>query len=549
MFRISNPFEFEIEDQVDFASDELDDRYWDLSVPKSDRPYQNNAVVSVWRAWDEGFKAPLLVAPTASGKTVMSGIVFQEAVFNRGERVAFVVDRLLLLEQARITFERMGLRCGSIIADEPTDLRAPVQMISKDTLFARFASADGNRLVENHGLGHFDRICYDECHRSPNRSHSFLRRVFPDAKVLGLTATPILPSGKMIGPPHFDKMIVAAKPSELLEQGYILDGECYAPDDLNFDDCENATKGADYNKLKLVAKLTKDNLVGSTIRHWKELADNKLTLVFCVNRKHATWLCDRWNAARIPSAYMGCETPKEDRKRIFAAFKRREILAIHSSDLLTEGVDLPWVEVIQVVKPTKSLRLWLQCLGRGGRKHTFEDGRVKEKFVLIDHAGCCKAHCMPNADIEWSLGRWTPEQLLKKAKERGDVPQTKACPKCFRMMPVGRTSCPNCGHVFREVVTPQQIENQPGKLVKVKEKKQYDRTPEESKKFTRSQQRGAWIRAVRYCQKQGLSWGVAINIFKNSTDYFPWDQEVAGICDELPSKEKYKDKISSEVRI
>ena len=527
-FRVKRLFEDDAgeESEVDFGVDEFSESYFE-SEPDSDRDYQNQGFRDLWGSWERGYHSPLYVLPTGAGKTRVAGMVIREAV-KRGERVCFLADRLLLIEQARRCFASMGMRCGVLVAGESTDLAAPVQLASKDTLASRYLRKEGDRVRGESFLGEFDRIAFDEAHRSGNRSHALLREAFPGAPVLGLTATPILPSGKLLGLPHYDRMVVGEMPSRLVAQGHILPAECYAPDAPDLTGCEGRARGSDYDKKALLDRLCKDNLVGSTTRHWKKLADGMSTLVFCVNRRHAKWLANKYNDARIPSAYVGCETPKEERKRIFSGFERREFLCLMSSDLLTEGVDFPFVECVQLVKPTKSLRLHLQICGRGVRKHTFPGGRVKEKFLFLDHAGCLDAHCEPNSDIPWSLGTMTPEKLLKQGKEEGKIPKSRTCPKCASFHPSNRPNCPRCGHVYKEVVQVEELENQPGRLVKRASAKKptAEMTPEEAAEYRRKKQAGEWIKALRYAAKVNGTWGLAANIFVQATGVKPWECNV-----------------------
>lgn len=527
------------EEDIDLSPDELGEHYFDNNFAKSDWPFQNRAVERVWAAIDNGYRHPLLVSPTGSGKTRMSGMIASEAVRNRGMRVAFTADRLILLEQARKTFEAQGFRCGMIIADHPTDSKAEIQIISKDTFVSRYLDHLGKLKMNSH-VGDFDMIINDEAHRWTNGSHLQIREQFPNAHVVGLTATPILPSGKPLGVPYFDTMIEAARPSELLAGGYILPAIVWAPDRPDLKNAMGKGKNSDYNKAKALAEMKRDNIVGSSIKNWKTLAEDRQTLVFCVDRKHAKWNALNYTKNGIPSLYVGCEMSMGERKSIFARFENGSIKCLHSSDLLTEGVDFPWVECLQILKPTRSLRLHLQIIGRGMRKHTFPDGRVKENFIVIDHAGACLAHCLPGEDIPWNLGTQRIEEIIKKEKEIGNAPKNIACPQCYLIHPANRSACPNCGYVYRENVNAEKMSNKDGKLVKIADTIPQDASPDEVKAFVEKRRKVEWIKAIRTAAKRNTTWGAAAAQFKNQCGVLPWDCGMSP----LPPSNDWKKKVN-----
>jgi superfamily II DNA or RNA helicase len=249
---------------------------------------------------------------------------------------------------------------------------------------------------------------------------------------LGVTATPCRLDG--IGlKDSYDHLDHVVYPSELLHDGYLAPCRIMAPPE-NF---EPDLKGirlvrGDYNTKELSKGMVR--LVGAVVPQWRRYAKRKPTLVFAVDRNHSKVIAKEFNDAGIRAVHLDGDASAEERREIVAAFKRGDIKVLCSCDLFAAGTDMPWVKVVMLCRPTKSLTLFMQQCGRGVRPHK---GHV---LTLLDHAGNSEEHGDPFADRDYDLeGRaWFVKPELGPLK---------CCDGCRRYIRRSLHECPHCGHV------------------------------------------------------------------------------------------------------
>jgi superfamily II DNA or RNA helicase len=304
-----------------------------------------------------------------------------------------------------------------------------------------------------------DILFVDECHYGGdeiNRVIAWYRAA--GTWIIGLSATPLKTNGKPMGD-WFDDMVCGPSVKWLIDNNRLSDYELYQP---NIPDLSGIRmSGGDYNKSQLDEYMTQDKvLVGSAIKHYRELAMGRLNIAFCTSVKHAELTADAFKDAGIPAAHVsGAMDDKEIARRI-KAFARRELLVLANCDLMVFGFDLAsaanidvTIESMSDLRPTKSLPLQIQKWGRVLRYKDYP-------AIILDHAGNSKPdfHGLPDSDREWSLAG----KDSKKAGEKTEP--TRQCSVCYFVHRPAPT-CPHCGFFYP--IVGRMIEEIEGELVKV----------------------------------------------------------------------------------
>jgi superfamily II DNA or RNA helicase len=376
------------------------------------------------------------VLPTGGGKTVIFTWM-GKAIIERQKSVWFLAHRQELCEQISGKLLEFGVPHGLIMAGMPmTRASAQVGMIGT---------------VKNR-LGHLpppDLLVVDECHHTPAASYAgILAAMPPTTKIVGFTATPERLDGTGLSK-FYDDLVCGPSTAELIELGYLAEPIVYAPKLV--DTSELHSLGGDFKKDEAAELLDKPAITGDAIEHYKRLAGGTSAVAFCVTVDHAIHVANKFSAAGIPAAHVDGSMGREVRKSILDRFRSGEILVLTSADLISEGFDLPRITTAILLRPTKSLGLYLQQVGRSLRVDA-----AKSNAIILDHVQNCYMHGLPTADREWSL-----EGRTKKRK--GASIGIKTCSVCF-IVYQGKV-CPQCK--VAEPSQGRQIEEKAGELVQI----------------------------------------------------------------------------------
>ncbi|KAB2918409.1 MAG: DUF3427 domain-containing protein [Dechloromonas sp.] len=327
----------------------------------------------------------LVVAATGTGKTVVAAFDYRRICQQEGgrPRLLFVAHREEILKQALRTYREVlrdhafgELLLGGVIPQ------------SFDHLFATIDSAAARDLLARCGVEHWYVVVVDECHRlAAERFDAFVTTVRPRI-LLGLTATPERSDGKpILG--YFSNRPDGSPAVELrlwhaLEQQLLAPFEYYACDDeTDFSEVPWQQPG----ELAAVDKLVTGNDARArlVINEWRRLAGDLTrgrALLFCVSVAHAQFMTAKLNQAGIKSLCVVGETPLEERRRAPERLARGEVAALVTCDLYNEGVDLPLVDTLLLLRPTQSPVLFQQQIGRGLRL-----AKGKESCLILDFVG------------------------------------------------------------------------------------------------------------------------------------------------------------------
>ena len=392
------------------------------------RPYQTDAIDAVLSSLADN---PILVAPTGSGKTVMG----TEIVRRHGGRVLWLAHRRELIQQAARQLEAFGLSCGVIQAGVTPCYARPVQVASIQTL-ARRAHPEA------------DLVVLDEAHHCRAATYRKVFDAYPGVPRLGLTATPFRLDGRGLGD-VFGKIIVAATAKQLCDDGTLVAPIVYAPP-------ADPLKGVrivagEFNMEQAARRLDQPKLVANIVDTWLKHARGRRTLCFTINVLHSKHLVERFVAAGVAAEHLDGTADALTRRLVQDRLRDGVTLVVSTCMIWTEGIDIPALEVAIVARPTASLNLHLQMLGRIMRACDGKGGAV-----VLDHAGNYNRHGEVTRDIAYSLD--------DDAKPVIAPPSGKACPKCYLICDRWDAECPECGYVFgsdkKETPVPKEAEGE-----------------------------------------------------------------------------------------
>jgi DNA repair protein RadD len=381
-------------------------------------------------------RAVIAVAPTGSGKTVIAA----EFINQRPEsNFWFLAPRRELIHQTCRKLDDVAIKYGVLLAGDKkrTNLYARVQVMSVDTLLSRLIRRKSVRLSAP------DYIIVDEAHVGLTARRQQIFDMYPDAKILGFTATPCRSDGKSLGR-VYNELVLVSSTRELTERGYLVPARYFS---VSKPDLKKVrTTGGDFN-LKDLAEVTNTaKLVGDVVAHWQKHANNRRTVVFNVDIEHSAAVAQRFQLAGVKAEHVDANTDQRDRDAIFSRFASGDTQVLCNCTLASIGFDLPELDCVVLNRATKSLGLYLQMLGRGLRPF----GQKKDCLVL-DHAGNVHRHGFAADERAWTLSGTDaidPERQAKinAAKKKADLKQL-TCPQC-KCVWEGSVKCPSCGYTF-----------------------------------------------------------------------------------------------------
>lgn len=382
------------------------------------RPYQAEALERLRASMRSGHKRIVLVAPTGSGKTTIAAAAIDSAV-NRGRRVLFLAHRDELIAQCSQRLAEHGLPHGIIKAGYGGGDLWPVQVASVQTLVRR-SGPPSNLLV------------VDECHRTLAETYLKILDRYPEATVIGLSATPYRTDNRGLGDVYTD-LVEVATPSQLIELGFLLRPRIFAPSTPDLAGIRRVA--GDFNQRELTLRCDVPVLIGSIVEHWGHLARGRRSVLFAASIEHSRHLVAALRGAGARAAHLDAETPLDERAAILRLLRDGELDVVSNVAILTEGWDLPALSACIMARPTQSTGLFLQMAGRVMRPF---DG--KADAIILDHAGNCHRHGFPDEDRVHSL-----EATPSRTTASGEA-LVKTCPRCFLVYPLGLGQCPDCGY-------------------------------------------------------------------------------------------------------
>jgi superfamily II DNA or RNA helicase len=391
------------------------------------RPYQEKGISDIRALFRQGRRKVCYAAPTGSGKTILF-VHLAHRITEKGQCVAIIVHRQELIDQTCRALEVEGLSYGVVAAGYAENLDASVQVCMAQTVINRLERVSGVQV-----------LIVDEAHHVMAATWLTILGALPQAWVLGVTATPERLDGKGLTA-VFDALVIGPTVKELIAGGWLSPFVVYAPERLV--DLKGArTVAGDYAIGDLAQRMSAELVLDDAVTEYRRRLSGRSAIAFCTTIAHSYLVARRFRAAGIRAQHLDGDTPSAERRRLIEALATGEVQIITNCGLIAEGLDIPSVAGVILLRPTKSLALHLQQIGRALRP-----APGKARAVILDHAGNVFRHGMPDLEHPWSLeGR---------PKKRGKA-LVRRCPECGALIPIAARWCPECNADLRpEPVAP-----------------------------------------------------------------------------------------------
>lgn len=400
-------------------------------------PFQREQLDEVKAAFaDRGVRSVVMQLPTGGGKTVMAGWLAKR-LNELSKNVLVLVHRRELIDQFSKTIEGVGLGAElSFIA--PGLVHSP---------WCRFQIGSIMTCVRREIAFQPNFIIIDEAHHCRAKSWSALLNRWDNTHILGLTATPMRMDGKGLGK-HFDRIVSGKSMRWLIENEYLSPYEYKVPaNHLNMKGVKVSM--GDYSRHDAYANVD-DEVIADAARAYKHYADGRSALFFGIVREHSIRVAEKLRALGVAAEHVDGDTPTMQRKYAIARFRRKQLKVLCNVDIATEGVDIPGCDVVMLGRPTKSLTIYLQQIGRVLR---YQKGK---RALILDLVGNMfnENFGMPDEPRVWSLDDDVIKMNLSKMTDK-DRPEHVICVKCDEVYSSHKHICPSCGHV-RET-TPREL--------------------------------------------------------------------------------------------
>lgn len=417
------------------------------------RPYQSSLVTGINNYWSTHPRGKVLaVLATGGGKTV----IFSSIIAAEQGATCAIAHRQELVSQMSLTLAKNGIyhrivgsnktvkNCVKIHMDELGktfyDAGSKHAVASVDTIIRR-----GEQLAN--WLPSVRLWVIDEAHHVlKDNKWGKAVQMFPNARGLGVTATPCRADGNGLGSHAdgvFDTMFEGVVMGELIRDGYLTDYKIFAPpSSFSREQIKVSDSTGDFNLNQMREVVNGSSLVahdektitGDVVAQYLKIARGKSGVTFTVDVASAEEIAEQYNKAGVPAAAISCNTPDLERFAAVRKFKNKEILQLVNSEILTEGFDCPGIEVVSFGRPTESYSMYSQMFGRALRPLP-----GKTHAIIIDHVGNVMRHGLPDAPREWSLDR------RERRTGKSEPSTVRVCTACAAVYERFRDACPDCG--------------------------------------------------------------------------------------------------------
>lgn len=362
------------------------------------RDYQQRAVDQVRQLLRAGSRSVLLVAPTGAGKGTIAAHVLRTVV-ERGGRALFLVHRGEILADVRGRLAAAGMLDTAILkAGHAAQLGAPVQLASVQTLASRAHVRPPATVV-----------VWDEAHHAVASTYLTIREAYPGAVHMGLTATPQRADRSPLGD-CFEQIVVAATPAQLRDQGHLVPCDVIAPPQVG--------EGGE--------------LALHPVDAYQRWGQGRRCVLFAATVAESQAFVTALREAGVAAEHLDGATGADERRQILGRLASGETRVVSNVFVLTEGVDIPAVEVCMLARGCQAESTFLQMVGR-----VLRPAPGKAKALLIDLRGVVWQHGLPYAEREYTLDG---EGIVAREKK----PQVWSCEVCFAVNARSSKSCQRC---------------------------------------------------------------------------------------------------------
>jgi DNA repair protein RadD len=400
------------------------------------RDYQDECVGAIRQAFTR-WRRVLFVLPTGGGKTVIFAFITSHAAA-KGNRVIVLAHRQEIADQISTALAAMGVAHGRI---------QPGHAMTSDLVLVGMVQTVARRLAV---IPEPTLLVIDEAHHAVAGTWATIAAAWPNAKVLGVTATPERLDGVGLRD-AFDQMVVGPDVRELIDDGYLAPFRYLAPNTA-IDLSHVRSIGGDFNSGDLERAVDQDGITGDVVQHYLKHLAGRTAIAFCVTVAHAEHVAVRFRDAGIPAASIDGTMSADERRDLVKRLRTGDIRVLTSCEIISEGFDAPVVGGAILLRPTQSFALFRQQVGRCLRPKS--DGSAA---FVIDHVGNVFRHGLPDEPHVWSLDSKKRTQADRQ-KATASCRQCKACGEVFSTAD-GRDACPmqndaNC--LFQPRVLPER---------------------------------------------------------------------------------------------
>lgn len=415
------------------------------------RPYQE-AFVSDIRASLARHRHTVAILPTGGGKTGVAAYMAAGARAKK-KRIMFTCHRDFLLDQTAEAFEEAGVPFGFVASGRMYNQHALTMIASIDTLKRRLDTVPAP-----------DLLIVDEAVHSAAAGWSRVIEYYQaqGCFTLGLTACSERLAGQPLTP-WFRDMVVGPSTAELIDLGYLSKYKAYAPTKVDLSGVHS--QAGDYKQKEISNKMDRPSITGDAVKEYRKIAEGRQGLMFCCSIQHSQHVVEAFRDAGFEAVHIGADTDTNTRREMMKDYRAGKIKILSSVDIFNEGFNVPAAAYAGLLRPTKSLSIYLQQCGRVLRKEACKD------FAFIsDHANNIAFHGLPDEERMWSI------QGREKGKSGGEktIP-VRSCTECFyshRPAPC----CPQCGYQYpvqyREV---EEIDGELAEIVEAERRKDLNR--------------------------------------------------------------------------
>ena len=354
-----------------------------------------------------------------NGELTIGGALSKSLKGGEADGVLVVAHRRELIEQISETLREFGIEHGVIVSGKAVDMHKRVQVASIQTLHRmkpllippKGESLEGLWTMDSGGMS-FGMVIIDEAHHAQALTYRELWERWPNARFLGLTATPCRMNGADFTD-LFDVLLQSHHISWFIEQGWLSDFEYVSarPDSMMMQQVRRlAKRGADgdYQVKEMATVMDTTESVEHLYDTYNSYAHGKKGIVYAIDKAHAQHISEYYQAHGVKCCWIESKTPAAERCRLVESYRSGEVDVIVNVDIFSEGFDCPEVEFIQLARPTLSLSKYLQQVGRGMRVSS-----GKPHVVILDNVGLYQTFGLPTVDRDWS------QMFLGKESGRG----------------------------------------------------------------------------------------------------------------------------------
>lgn len=360
------------------------------------RPHQIEAKAKIFEAWTK-YDSVMLQMPTGTGKTylftsLINDIINTYKFAHKYIKILIVAHRTELLDQISSTLNKFGIAHGFIQGTREQYLWKRVQVGSIMSLLT-------DKNYYNVCRQKFDYIIVDEAHHSLADTYIRLFGLFPNAKKLGVTATPWRLNHESFLS-LYQYLIVSPQISWFINNNLLSDFDYVSikqdSEVQRLVDKSEVVNTGEFSNVDLDNTFNNQRIRSKLYESYLQFANGRKGIIYAINKRHAAKIAELYSSHGVKAMAIDCDTPRDVRQEMISAFKNGEISVLVNVDIFTEGFDCPDVNFIQLARPTKSLSLYLQQVGRGLR---IVEG--KEKTIILDNVGLYNYFGLPDANRKW----------------------------------------------------------------------------------------------------------------------------------------------------